>query len=79
MRKVAVITGAAPGIGFAATEKFVSKGWKVATLDIDGEAQYQSHPELEHRNNAISIHCDVSRTEVVATAFLSTGMAMSTN
>jgi NAD(P)-dependent dehydrogenase (short-subunit alcohol dehydrogenase family) len=68
MIKVAVITGAARGIGLATTEKFLSEGWKVAMLDIDGETQDHSHKGLQGRDNAISIHCDVSRTEQVAAA-----------
>ena len=68
MIKVAVITGAARGIGLATTEKFLSEGWKVAMLDIDGKTQDQSHRELQGRDNAIYIPCDVSRTEQVAAA-----------
>ena len=68
MIKVAVITGAARGIGLATTEKFLSEGWKVAMLDIDGKTQDQSHRELQGRDNAISIPCDVSQTEQVAAA-----------
>ena len=68
MIKVAVITGAARGIVLATTEKFLSEGWKVAMLDIDGKTQDQSHRELQGRDNAISIPCDVSQTEQVAAA-----------
>ena len=68
MIKVAVITGAARGIGLATTEKFLSEGWRVAMLDIDGKTQDQSHKKLQGRDNAISIHCDVSRTKQVAAA-----------
>jgi NAD(P)-dependent dehydrogenase (short-subunit alcohol dehydrogenase family) len=68
MKKVAVITGAARGIGLATTKKFLAEGWRVAMLDIDGETQDRAHRELNDPDNAVSIHCDVSDPGQVAAA-----------
>ena len=68
MHKVAIITGAARGIGFATTEKFLDEHWQVVMLDIDGVAQDQAHRELSDPSNAVSIHCDVSKPDQVAAA-----------
>lgn len=68
MKKVAVITGAARGIGLATTKKFLAEGWRVAMLDIDGGTQDRAHRELNDPDNAISIHCDVSAPEQVGAA-----------
>jgi hypothetical protein len=35
--KVALVTGAARGIGLAAAKKFLAEGWRVALLDIDDD------------------------------------------
>ena len=40
--KVAVITGAASGIGLAATKRFVEEGAKVLGIDLDGAALEQA-------------------------------------
>ena len=37
-KKVALVTGAARGIGLAAATRFLEDGWHVAVLDILGEA-----------------------------------------
>jgi len=34
-QKVALVTGAARGIGLATARRFLSDGWRVALLDID--------------------------------------------
>ncbi|MCB1713977.1 MAG: SDR family oxidoreductase [Candidatus Competibacteraceae bacterium] len=68
MKKVAVVTGAARGIGLATTQKFLSEHWQVAMLDIDGEVQDQAHRTLDEPDNAVSLWCDVSNPAQVAAA-----------
>jgi len=50
--KVAVITGAARGIGRTTVEKFLREGWHVALLDIDGETLGQTMEALTVSNSA---------------------------
>jgi NAD(P)-dependent dehydrogenase (short-subunit alcohol dehydrogenase family) len=38
MRKLAVITGGAQGIGLGLVQHFLGQGWRIAALDIDEEA-----------------------------------------
>ena len=55
--KVALITGAARGIGLASTKLFLDLGWHVVMVDIDGEELSSASQDL---NNITAIEYDVS-------------------
>jgi 3-oxoacyl-[acyl-carrier protein] reductase len=64
--QVAVITGAARGIGRAIALAFVGEGAKVALVDIDGEAMERVREEIGTRGGqALPIPCDISRSSDV--------------
>ena len=56
--KVAVVTGAARGIGLATAGRFVEAGYAVAMLDIDGAEVERAAGSLPGR--ALPITCDVA-------------------
>jgi NAD(P)-dependent dehydrogenase (short-subunit alcohol dehydrogenase family) len=60
--KVALVTGAARGIGLATTKLFLENGWKVAMIDRD-EAELQK--ASEELSGTLSIPCDVSLPNMV--------------
>ena len=65
--KVALITGAAAGIGFASAEAFVNAGASVVLADIDGAAAKEAAGKLtaaEHK--ALGLRCDVADEDEVA-------------
>ena len=70
--KVAVITGAARGIGRACAERFLSDGAKVVISDVDGDNLAKTAGELGHQNALRAIACDVAKRadvdRLVATA-----------
>jgi NAD(P)-dependent dehydrogenase (short-subunit alcohol dehydrogenase family) len=68
MSKVALVTGAARGIGLATAKKFFAEGWQVVMLDIDGETQVQARDALGDPDNTLAIECDVSDPDQVAAA-----------
>ena len=57
-RKVAVITGAARGIGLAIAKRFLEEGYRVALLDIDAAELAKADSTLGDESCAIV--CDVS-------------------
>ena len=61
--KVAIVTGAARGIGLATTRQFLTKGWRVAMVDWDGDELALSAESLE---NVITLTYDISQTQDVA-------------
>jgi len=63
--KVAVVTGAARGIGLATAERFLSDGWRVALLDIDEPTLRTAAGPL---SGALALTCDVAEPGQVASA-----------
>lgn len=64
--KVALVTGAARGIGRATAKKFLAEGWCVALLDIDNDTLSKTHAALATPETALALHCDVSDADGVA-------------
>lgn len=70
--KVAVITGAARGIGLAIARTFLAAGYRVALLDIDGAELQAAVASLEPIDAVLSIECDISDPSQVETAICRT-------
>jgi NAD(P)-dependent dehydrogenase (short-subunit alcohol dehydrogenase family) len=66
--KVVLVTGAARGIGLAVAGRFLADGWRVALLDIAGEALKKSVAALAAPDHTLALVCDVADTNAVATA-----------
>ena len=58
--KVALVTGAARGIGLAAAKRFLEEGWRVALLDIDGETLEAECAALARPDLTLAITADVA-------------------
>ena len=60
--QVAIVTGAAHGIGNACARRFARGGFRVVLADIDDVAGEAARDEiLSHGGTAIYVHCDVSK------------------
>jgi len=68
-QKVALITGAARGIGLATAKRFLAEGWRVALLDIDGDTLGHTHAALAGSGETMAICCDVADRDAVGKAF----------
>ena len=68
MSKVAIVTGAGQGIGFAISKRLVEDGFKVGVLDYDAETVEKAVAELSE-DKAFSVLADVSKQAEVAAAF----------
>ncbi|MBV6489560.1 MAG: 3-oxoacyl-[acyl-carrier-protein] reductase FabG [Pseudorhodoplanes sp.] len=66
--KVALVTGAARGIGLATARRFLAEGYRVAMLDIDGETLSRAHAGLARTEDTLTLVCDVADDQGVAAA-----------
>jgi len=64
--KVAVVTGAASGIGRGTVDLFVSEGARVVAADIQDDKG--ARIEEEHKGKAVYVRCDVSQEADIARA-----------
>ena len=63
--KVAVVTGAARGIGLAISKKFLEEGYQIAILDIDQKTLLQTMKQDFDTNNVLGLECDVAEPDQV--------------
>ena len=68
MSKVAIVTGAGQGIGFAIAKRLVEDGFKVGVLDYNAETAEKAVAELS-ADKAFAVVADVSKQAEVAAAF----------
>ena len=61
-QNVAIVTGAARGIGLAIAQKFLSENHQVALLDVDAETLRKTAETLNDSANVLPVECDVACT-----------------
>jgi len=66
--KVAVVTGAARGIGLATAKAFLGAGWRAVLIDIDGAELDRAASALAPGNAALAIQADVAEPDQVRAA-----------
>jgi NAD(P)-dependent dehydrogenase (short-subunit alcohol dehydrogenase family) len=64
-RKVALITGGASGIGYAAAKKFIALGMRVAIADLPGDRLAAAEKVLGGRGVAMAVPTDVSDPDAI--------------
>jgi len=58
--KVALVTGAARGIGLATAKRFLAEGWRVALLDIEDKLLQGALAALACPDRTLALSCDVA-------------------
>ncbi|RAI58332.1 SDR family NAD(P)-dependent oxidoreductase [Roseicella frigidaeris] len=65
MQKVALVTGAARGIGLGTARRFLAEGWRVALLDIDAAGLEAAAAGLGAADRVLALPCDVAEPGAV--------------
>ena len=73
--RVALVTGAASGIGRAIAARLAAEGACVVVADLDGEQAAKVAAELGSADTAIGLACDVSDADAVERAFAEAALA----
>lgn len=68
-QQVALVTGAARGIGLATAKRFLAEGWRVALIDIDGDNLNRTFAALARPDVTMAVTCDVANPADVEHAF----------
>jgi len=63
--RVAVVTGAASGIGLAAAERFADVGMKLVLVDLDRDALRTAARILDQKTDVLPVVCDVGNRVAV--------------
>jgi NAD(P)-dependent dehydrogenase (short-subunit alcohol dehydrogenase family) len=65
VNKVALVTGAARGIGLAVARRFLQDGWRVGMLDVLGDALGDAVAALDRADDTLALTADVSHPDAV--------------
>ena len=65
---VAIITGAARGIGLACGQWFLARGYRVVLLDVDNAELQKASAALGEPGRVLALHCDVASPAEVKSA-----------
>jgi meso-butanediol dehydrogenase / (S,S)-butanediol dehydrogenase / diacetyl reductase len=66
--RVAIVTGAARGIGLAITQWFLRDGWCVAMIDNNADTLAPAAQALQQAERVLALHADVAVPEQVSAA-----------
>lgn len=67
--RVALVTGAARGIGLATARLFLAEGWRVALLDVEGELLEAAVAAIARPDDTLALTCDLADPVAITAAF----------